>query len=171
VVTKSKFGAIKATEDTGFVDPEFKSRWQTMGKLIDQGKLKLRMAYAFLQPGNGVAQAKHLLETCGIKGKLKPGTRLVLDWEAAALGSPSTLKDAANYLHKVTGVWPVIYCSASQVARAQAAVPKGFIWSAKWDGAVPRNVPFVQIGDGPGYDHNVFNGTVKALERFAGWRR
>ncbi|MBX5483723.1 MAG: peptidoglycan-binding protein [Myxococcaceae bacterium] len=170
VIKKSKWGAIKATEGTSYTDPTFKSRWATMGKLIQQGKLKLRMAYAFLHAGNGVAQAKKLLNVTGIHGKLQPGTRLVLDWEAGALSSPKTLKDAANYLHKVTGVWPVIYCSESQVARAKAAVPKAFIWCAKWSSNIPKNYPFVQYSDGPGYDHDVFNGGIKALERFAGWR-
>jgi hypothetical protein len=30
-------------------------------------------------------------------------------------------------------------------------------------------MPFVQYSDGPGYDHDVFNGTKAALRKFAGF--
>lgn len=169
-IAGSQFAAIKATEGTGYVDPTFKARWAELGKKIDQGKMSLRVAYLFLDKGNGVGQAKHFLNTLGIHGKLKPGTRLALDWEASALSSPQTLKDAANYIHKVTGLWPMVYTSASQVGRARAAVPNAPMWEAKWSGGrAVKNVPFVQYSDGPGYDHDVFNGSKAALRKFAGF--
>lgn len=169
-IAHSQFAAIKATEGTSYVDPTFKKRWAELGHKIDQGKMSLRMAYLFLDKGNGAGQAKHFLDTLGIKGKLKPGTRLALDWEAGALSSPQTLKDAANYIHKVTGLWPIVYTSASQVGRARAVVPNAPMWEAKWSGGkADHNVPFVQYSDGPGYDHDVFNGGVAALRKFAGF--
>jgi peptidoglycan hydrolase-like protein with peptidoglycan-binding domain len=171
VVRKSKWAAIKATEGRTWTDDVFKSRWDTLGDRIKQGKMKLRIAYHFMLPGNGVEQAKHFLKKTGIHGKLQPGTRLALDWEASALSDPKALRDAAKHIHKVTGVWPLVYASHSTLPAARAAVPKAMIWDAKWGGSVPKNVPFVQTSDGPGYDHNVFNGNLRALERFAGWRR
>jgi GH25 family lysozyme M1 (1,4-beta-N-acetylmuramidase) len=168
----SPFAAIKATEGTGYTDPTFKARWNELGDKIKQGKMKLRVAYCFLDKGNGAGQAKHFLDALGIHGKLQPGTRLALDWEASALSSPQTLKDAANYIHKVTGLWPLVYTSASQVSRAKAAVPNAPMWVAQWSGGTSvKNAPFVQYSDGPGYDHDVFNGDLKALERFAGWSK
>ncbi len=165
----AKFTAIKATEGTGYTDPTFRKRWNELGTKIKQGSMKLRIAYHFLTPGNGTAQAKHFLSSLGIKGKLPAGTRLALDWEASALKDPKALKDAANYIHQVTGLWPLVYTSASQVSRAKAAVPNAPLWEAKWSGSVPSNVPFVQTSDGPGYDHDVFNGSLAALEKFAGF--
>jgi hypothetical protein len=164
-----QFTAIKATEGTGYTDPNLRSRWNELGKKIQAGKMSLRVAYHFLTPGNGAGQAKHFLATLGIHGKLPAGTRLALDWEGAALSSPKTLHDAANYVHKVTGLWPLIYTSASRVAAARAAAPQAPMWEAKWGGSVPTNVPFVQTADGPGFDHDVFNGNLAALRKFAGF--
>lgn len=165
----AQFSSIKATEGTGFTDASFRSRWNEMGKKIKDGKMSLRIAYHYLQPGNGAAQAKHFLNTLGIHGKLPAGTRLALDWEGSALSSPKTLHDAATYVHKVTGLWPLVYTSASRVPAARAAVPNAPMWEAKWSGAVPKNVPFVQTADGPGFDHDVFNGNLAALRKFAGF--
>ena len=169
-IRNTQFAAIKATEGTRYTDPAFKARWAELGRKIDQGKMSLRVAYCFLDKGNGAGQAKHFLDAMGIHGKLKAGTRLALDWEASALSSPQTLKDAANYVHKVTGLWPMVYTSASRVAQARAAVPHAPMWEAKWsNGKADHNVPFVQYSDGPGYDHDVFNGTKDALRKFAGF--
>jgi GH25 family lysozyme M1 (1,4-beta-N-acetylmuramidase) len=168
-VAGKQFTAIKATEGTNFTDASFRSRWNYLGKQIKAGKMKLRIAYHFMRPGNGVAQAKHFLSSLGIHGHLAKGTRLALDWESSSLKDPKALHDAAGYIHKVTGLWPLIYTSASEVSRAKHAAPSAPLWVAKWGGSIPANVPFVQYADGPGYDHDVFNGNLKALERFAGW--
>jgi len=168
-IAGKQFSAIKATDGTGYVDPSFKQRWNELGQKIAQGKMSLRIAYQFMQPGNGTAQANHFLDTLGVHGKLPAGTRLALDWEASSLKDPKALHDAANRIHDVTGVWPLIYTSASQVSRARAAVPQAPMWEAKWSGSAPGNVPFVQTSDGPGFDHDVFNGDLAALRKFAGF--
>ena len=164
-----KWSAIKATEGTGYVDPDFRARWNELGQKVANGQMKLRVAYHFMSPGDGVGQAKHFLQSLGINGPLQAGTRLALDWEASALNDPGALRDAANYIHQVTGIWPLIYTSASQVPRATQAVPNAPLWVAKWSSNIPTNVPFVQYSDGPGYDHDVFNGDEAALARFAGF--
>lgn len=168
-VAGRKWSAIKATEGTGYTDSSFKSRWSFLGRQVHAGKMALRVAYHFMTPGNGAGQARHFLAALGIHGKLPKGTRLALDWEASALSDPRALHDAASTIHQVTGLWPLIYTSASRVPAARAAVPHAPLWEAKWGGSVPRNVPFVQTNDGPGYDHDVFNGTLAALKRFAGF--
>ena len=168
-IAGAQYAMIKASEGTGYVDPTFASRWAELGQKVASGQMAMRVAYEFMHAGNGTAQAKHFLNTLGIHGPLPAGTRLCLDWEAGALSDPQALADAANYIHDVTGVWPLIYTSGSQVGRAEAAVPSAPIWEAKWGGSVPSNVPFVQYSDGPGYDHDVFNGDLAALRRFAGW--
>lgn len=166
---KTKFMAIKATQGTGYVDPTFKHRWREMGKKLEPGKFDLRMAYHFLDRGNGRAQADHFLRTVGVHGKLPAGTRLALDWEASALSSPQTLRDAARRIHEVTGQWPLIYCSASRAAQAHSIVPKSPIWDAHWS---PQRsdykYPFVQVAGSP-VDKDVFTGSELALRRWAGW--
>jgi GH25 family lysozyme M1 (1,4-beta-N-acetylmuramidase) len=165
----AKWASVKATEGTGWTDPTFRSRWNELGKRVHEGKMKLRMAYHFMRPGNGTAQAKHFLNVLGIHGKLPAGTRLALDWEASALHDPHALRDAANYIHHVTGLWPLVYTSQSQLGRAHAAVPQAKFWEAKWtNGASVHNQPFVQYGGKGGIDRDFFNGNLKALERFAG---
>ena len=169
-VNGSQFSMIKASEGTGFVDHTFAARWNELGQKVASGQMALRVAYQFMTPGNGTAQADHFLNTVGVHGPLPAGTRLCLDWEASALNDPQALHDAANRIHDVTGVWPLIYTSGSQVARARAAAPNAPIWEAKWGGSVPSDVPFVQYSDGGGsLDHDVFNGDLAALRHFAGW--
>ena len=48
-------------------------------------------------------------------------------------------------------------------------MPHAPIWEAAWGGSINRGVPFFQYSDGPGWDHDVFNGNLKSLEKFAGW--
>ncbi len=165
----ARFSSIKATEGTSYVDPTFRKRWAELGTAIKKGSMKLRIAYHFMRPGNGKAQAQFFMKELGIHGKLAAGTRLALDWEASALKDPRALHDAATEIHRVTGLWPLVYTSGSEVARAKQAVPNAPLWEAKWGGSVPSNVPFVQYNDGPSYDRDVFNGTLGALEKFAGW--
>jgi peptidoglycan hydrolase-like protein with peptidoglycan-binding domain/GH25 family lysozyme M1 (1,4-beta-N-acetylmuramidase) len=166
---KTKFMAIKATEGTGYTDPTFKHRWAEMGRKLEPGKFDLRMAYHFLTPGNGRAQANHFLHVLGIHGKLKPGTRLALDWEASALSSPGTLREAAKRIHEVTGSWPLIYTSASRVAQAHSVVPHAPIWDAHWSPTkADYKNPFVQVAGSP-IDRDVFTGSELALRKWAGW--
>ncbi|MBK7863559.1 MAG: peptidoglycan-binding protein [Archangiaceae bacterium] len=165
----TKFLGMKATDGTGYTNPNFKKWWSMAGKKLGPGKLDLRIAYHYLQPGNGRAQADRLLKTVGVHGRLKPGTRLALDWEGAALGSTKSLRDAAKRIHQVTGTWPLIYTSASQLGRAKAAVPHAPMWDAHYppDRSDYQN-PFVQTS-GDGVDHDVFTGSELALRKWAGW--
>lgn len=165
----AKWSVIKATEGTNWNDPTFKARWNKLGQLVKSGQMKLRMAYLFLHPGNAVTQAKHFLDQVGVHGKLPAGTRLALDWEGAAFSDPAGLGQAARYIHQVTGVWPVVYVQGSKVSAARAAAPNCPIWEAAYGSGVNRSVPFFQYSDGPGYDHDVFNGNLAALEKFAGY--
>jgi len=48
-------------------------------------------------------------------------------------------------------------------------VPGAPIWEAAYGSGINRDVAFFQYSDGPNYDHDVFNGNLAALERFAGW--
>lgn len=165
----TKFLGMKATEGTGYTNPNFKKWWSMAGKKLKPGRLDLRVAYHFLQPGNGRAQADKFLRTVGVHGKLRPGTRLALDWEGPALGSTRSLVDAARRIKQVTGRWPLIYTSASQAGRAKAVLPKAPMWVAHYPPSrSDYQNPFVQTS-GSGVDRDVFTGTERALRRWAGW--
>jgi len=165
----AQWSAVKASQGTDWTDPTLQSRWSELGQRIQNGQMKLRVAYQFMQTGDGVGQAEHFLDALNIHGPLQPGTRLALDWEGSALSDPKALSDAAGYIHQVTGTWPLIYTSESDVSAAKSAVPNAPIWEALWSSNVPKDVPFVQYSDGPGFDHDVFNGDLNALNKFAGW--
>jgi LysM repeat protein len=165
----AQWTAIKATEGTDWTDPSFQARWTELGQKVQSGQMKLRVAYQFMHAGDGTGQAQYFLNALNIHGPLQPGTRLALDWEGSALSDPKALSDAANTIHQVTGTWPLIYTSESNVSAAKAAVPDAPIWEALWGAPSPTNVPFVQDNDGPGFDHDVFNGNLAALDQFAGW--
>ena len=156
----------------------FKSRWAELGQRVASGKMKLRMAYCFMEPGDsGVAQAQKFLDTVGVHGKLPAGTRLALDWEQGAEADPGALTDASNYIHKVTGVWPVVYTNQGSATAAARAAPHSPMWLANVaDNAgdpLPvslrdRDVPFFQYSWKP-YDQDQFNGNLSSLEKFAGY--
>jgi peptidoglycan hydrolase-like protein with peptidoglycan-binding domain/GH25 family lysozyme M1 (1,4-beta-N-acetylmuramidase) len=182
-----KFTFVKASEGTSYKNPYFKSQWADLGKQVASGKMDLRVAYHFLDAGsdsNGVAQAKAFLSEVGVKGKLPAGTRLALDFEGSALKTPGVLKAAADYIHKVTGDWPLVYTSSGSEGLAHEMVPSAPKWEANYGpsykgldnkgGAVlpSRSDTFDQYSDGKAYgksfDLNVFNGSEAALKKFAG---
>ena len=186
-IAGQQFTFVKASEGTGYKNPYFKSEWKILGKDVKSGAEALRVAYHFLSPGtaaNGIAQAKAFLAAVGVKGKLAGGTRLALDWEAGALKTPAVLKGAADYLHKVTGQWPIVYTSSSQMSAAMHAVPHAPRWEANYGpnfkgianegGKILPNKKdvFDQYSDGRGYgrpyDMNVYNGSLEDLRKFAG---
>jgi GH25 family lysozyme M1 (1,4-beta-N-acetylmuramidase) len=169
----SQYSLIGATQGHSYVDPTFSSRWKELGQKVKSGKMAMRLAYHFMEAGDGVGQAKHFLKTVGVHGKLPAGTRLGLDWEAGALSDPRALRDAASYIHKVTGTWPLVYTQGSELSAAKAAVPKSPMWEAAWGATDNRQVPFFQYSagehNGLGYDQDVFNGNLRSLKRFAGY--
>jgi peptidoglycan hydrolase-like protein with peptidoglycan-binding domain/GH25 family lysozyme M1 (1,4-beta-N-acetylmuramidase) len=183
-----KFSFVKATQGTDYKNPYFKSQWNYLGQQVKAGKMDLRVAYGFLNSGSassGAAQAKAFLAEVGVKGKLPAGTRLALDWETSALATPEVLKGAADYIHKVTGTWPIVYTSSSNEAVAREMVPNAPRWEANY-GPSYRGInneggkilpskgdTFDQYSDGRGYglpyDMDVFNGSEAALRKFAGF--
>jgi GH25 family lysozyme M1 (1,4-beta-N-acetylmuramidase)/LysM repeat protein len=179
----SPLTAIKATEGTGWNDSNFKGWWKTLGDRINTGKTDLRIAYFYLDSGSGVPQAQHFLDVLhqnGLqKGDLPAGTRLAIDWEGSALNNPQELKAAAEYIKEQTGLYPIIYCQASEASVAHQYVPYSPLWTAAvadaagHPGTVSQNVALDQYAwltpSGDKVDQDVFNGDRAALRTFAGW--
>lgn len=164
------WAALKATQGTGYKDPSFQSRWSQLGQLQAAGKMPLRVAYGFLTPGNGAAQANALMTAAHVNGPLPAGSRLMLDWEAGALKSPQTLTQAAQTIYNRTGSWPMVYASSANIPAAHRAVPNAPLWEARYlkNGAIVHNYPFTQYSDHP-YDQDMFNGNMQQLRQFAGY--
>ncbi len=173
------FVGIKATDGAAWKDPEFNDtddhRWNAMGAAVESGRLGLRIAYSFLEPGNGAAQADHLIDVAGKPGA---GTRLAFDWEAAALNVPDVLGDAVKRHWDRTGTISLVYCSESQVGRAITSLTNhGMelgthydLWIAHYGiTQFPANATFWQDGDGHGaLDHDEFIGDRDALVAWGG---
>ena len=103
------FAIIKATEGTGYVDP-------LCDKFYQQAKAKglLRGVYHFARPdlGNsGAAEAEYFVKN--IKGYIGDAI-LVLDYEVAPY-SDDWAYAFAKRVHDLTGVWPMLYASASKI--------------------------------------------------------
>ena len=184
-----EFTFVKATEGTTYKNPYFRSEWKLLRERVSDGKMDLRVAYHYLSAGSaesGKAQAKKFLHVLGVDGKLARGTRLALDWEGEALRTPQVLRGASEYIHKVTGIWPIVYTSSASMRTAMKMSPKSPKWEANY-GAHGRGLhdkggkilpnrhdTFVQYSNGQAYgrpyDLNVFNGSERKLEKFAGFK-
>lgn len=103
------FAIIKATEGVGYVDP-------LCDKFYQQAKAKglLKGVYHFARPdlGNsGAAEAEFFVKN--IKGYIGDAI-LVLDYEVAPY-SDDWAYAFAKRVHDLTGVWPMLYASASKI--------------------------------------------------------
>lgn len=105
----SDFVIIKATQGTGYVSPTCDQQYQ-LAKKLD----KLRGVYHYASGGDPVAEADFFIKN--IAGYIHDAL-LVLDWESAEnprFGEhASWCSKFCNRVHEKTGVWPLIYMSAS----------------------------------------------------------
>lgn len=93
----------KATQGTGFVDPQYASR-----KLEARRRGILWGAYHFGEGGDPRGQARHFLDTVQPDGQ----TVLALDFEGNPLGPDMDLAEAEEFvrvIHDETGTWPLLY--------------------------------------------------------------
>ena len=106
------FVICKATEGTGYVDPSCDKHYQ---RAKQQGKLL--GAYHFARPdlNKGVDGARREAQffVKNIKGYIKEAI-LALDYERAPY-SDDWAYAFAEEVHKETGVWPMLYASASKI--------------------------------------------------------
>ena len=142
---------LKATEGTGWTDPEFADRWAAAGR----ARLH-RGAYHFGRAASsGAAQADYLLEVVNAAGGLSPGDWLVLDLE------DSTAPNRAS-------AFATEFCGR-MVARGH---PSGLVYTGRWyatpTGITPGILP-------PGWRRLWLSdyGTVSdgAMRLPAGWSR
>ena len=118
-VVPCDFVIIKATQGTGYVNPDCDRAYQQAKRAG-----KLRGTYHYVGGGNAVAEADYYVNT--IKGYLRDGL-LAIDWEAeqnSAWGNEAYLEQLVRRVIERTGVKPLIYSMASRYAQVAAVAKK-----------------------------------------------
>lgn len=111
-VVPCDFVIIKATQGTGYVNPDCDRAYQQAKRAG-----KLRGTYHYVGGGNAVAEADYYVNN--IKGYIKDGL-LAIDWEAeqnGAWGNEAYLEQLVRRVIERTGVKPLIYSMASRYAQ------------------------------------------------------
>lgn len=176
------FAFIKATENTGYVNPYFKQDWAGT-KAVGI----LRGAYHYFHADSDpIAQANHFLTTMGpLDDDDLPA---VLDLEEPMGQSKSTIASRAmawlEHVEKATGKTPILYTGPSfwDTSVAAPGFTKYPLWIANY-GVMCPSVPgewtnftfwqYTSTGGVPGVtsancDKNVFNGSMDDLLALAG---
>lgn len=128
-VVPCDFVIIKATQGTGYVNPDCDRAYQQAKRAG-----KLRGTYHYVGGGNAVAEADYYINN--IKGYLKDGL-LAIDWEAeqnSAWGNEAYLEQLVRRVIERTGIKPLIYSMASRYAQV-APVAKRLdcgLWIAEY---------------------------------------
>ena len=161
------FVIAKATEGRTYTDKcflHFIEKAIIMGKCIG--------AYHYARPENNTPkeEAEHFVNV------IRPyigRCLLALDWEGVALTYP--IEWAVEWLQeveKLTGVKPLIYCSASYVPQCAKVAENGNgIWVAKWSETAPKVKPTFQVMalwqyTSTPYDKDKFFGDATAWQKY-----
>lgn len=128
-VVPCDFVIIKATQGTGYVNPDCDRAYQQAKRAG-----KMRGTYHYVGGGNAIAEADYYINN--IKGYLKDGL-LAIDWEAeqnSAWGNEAYLEQLVRRVIERTGIKPLIYSMASRYAQV-APVAKHLdcgLWIAEY---------------------------------------
>ena len=118
-VVPCDFVIIKATQGTGYVNPDCDRAYQQAKRAG-----KLRGTYHYVGGGNAVAEADYYINN--IKGYLRDGL-LAIDWEAeqnSAWGNEAYLEQLVRRVIERTSIKPLIYSMASRYAQVTAVAKK-----------------------------------------------
>ncbi|RYN04994.1 GH25 family lysozyme [Bifidobacterium animalis] len=118
-VVPCDFVIIKATQGTGYVNPDCDRAYQQAKRAG-----KLRGTYHYVGGGNAVAEADYYVNN--IKGYIRDGL-LAIDWEAeqnSAWGNEAYLEQLVRRVIERTGVKPLIYSMASRYAQVKAVADR-----------------------------------------------
>lgn len=118
---------VKATQGTGYVNPKCNHQWDLAGQLG-----RKRGLYHYAGGGNPVSEARYFIDN--IKNYVGQGI-LILDWEKGqnqSWGNPNWCKQFANEVHRLTGVWPLIYVQESALNQVANCASTCGLWVAKY---------------------------------------
>ena len=133
-VVPCDFAIIKATQGTGYVNPDCDRAYQQAKRAG-----KLRGTYHYVGGGNAIAEADYYVNN--IKGYIRDGL-LAIDWEAeqnSAWGNEAYLEQLVRRVIDRTGIKPLIYTMASRYSQV-AAVARRLdcgLWVAEYANMSP----------------------------------
>lgn len=173
------FIIMKGSEGVRFKDPRMRNYLDALRSDM------LRGFYHFARPDLGnfpEAEADHFVST--ISGFINGYTILALDVEAQALRVPDLDKWCKKWCERVyyiTGVKPLIYCSAAECKRFKKTAEFGCgLWVAKWSDKKPTSKQIEPwefwaiwqhtssgIFSGRRVDLDVFNGSREQYLKYA----
>lgn len=116
---------IKATQGTGYVNPNCNGQWDVAKKAGKSLGL-----YHYAGGGNAKAEANYFVKN--IKNYVGQAI-LVLDWERTqnpAYGSKTWAKQFIDEVHRLTGVWCILYTGSEGAAQCQAIKGTSGLWLA-----------------------------------------
>lgn len=125
---QADFAVVKVTQNTGFVNTVWRA--QAQGALDTGKKLGL---YHYAGGNNPTAEANHFINHARpYVGRAV----LVLDWESyqnSAWGNGNWVREFAQRIHDLTGVWPMVYVQASGIWQIPSDVrAKCGLWVAQY---------------------------------------
>ena len=118
---------VKATQGTGYVNPRCNHQWDLAGQLN-----KLRGLYHYAGGGNPESEAQYFINN--IKNYVGQGI-LILDWESyqnSAWGDTNWARRFVDEVHRLTGVWCVIYVQESALWQVANCANTCGVWVAKY---------------------------------------
>lgn len=118
---------VKATQGTSYVNPRCNHQWDLAGQLG-----KLRGLYHYAGGGNPEAEAQFFINN--IKNYVGQGI-LILDWESyqnSAWGDTNWSLRFVTEVHRLTGVWPLIYVQESALWQVANCAQYCGVWVAKY---------------------------------------
>lgn len=118
---------VKATQGTGYVNPKCNHQWDLAGQLG-----RKRGLYHYAGGGNPVAEAQYFIRN--IKNYVGQAM-LIIDWEKdqnAAWGNTNWVRQFVDEVHRLTGVWPVIYVQESALWQVANCAKDCAVWVAKY---------------------------------------
>ena len=118
---------VKATQGTSYVNPRCNHQYELAGQLG-----KLRGLYHYAGGGNPEAEAQYFINN--IKNYVGKAV-LILDWESyqnASWGNTSWARRFVDEVHRLTGVWPLIYVQESALWQVANCAQYCGVWVAKY---------------------------------------
>lgn len=118
---------IKATQGTGYVNPQCNHQWDLAG-----ANGKLRGLYHYAGGGDPVSEAQYFIKN--ISNYVHKGI-LAIDWEEnqnSAWGNTNWVRQFVDEVHRLTGVWCVIYVQESALNQVANCANDCGVWVAKY---------------------------------------
>lgn len=139
---EAQIAIIKATQGTGYVNPRCNTQYANAKKAG-----RLLGLYHYAQTADPVAEADYFIRN--VKNYVGEAV-LVLDWESyqnKAFGSTTWARRFVDEVHKLTGVWPLIYVSISDLKQVASCAKDCGLWVAGY----PTNNHSWAVPDWAGY--------------------